>query len=445
MPASAKRPLQMTQASAESCPASATHFGVSLAALACLLGAIAALRHWPADNATRAFILLLAAAVPVGIGDFAILKVHRRASTGLDWSRGLRIDVARALTKLLGLAATLGAIALAYWVFPEYHGSFYDPFFRPLRGYAGLLAAAAVVYVTLVDGLMREPRDAYWQLGRAVLGRFGDARRADLANHARGWLVKAFFLPLMAVYIHDSAARVLDFSLDGATWDNLRLYDFLYDAVFLVDLTFTVVGYSLSLRLADSHLRSAEPTMLGWAVALFCYQPFFSLFERQYVAYRGPGFGRVFADSPTLRAAWAVAIVALIVVYSLTTVTFGWRFSNLTHRGILTNGPYRYTKHPAYLSKNLSWWMTSMPFALAGTPSEALRHSLMLLCINVIYYLRARTEERHLSRDPQYVAYALWMNDHGALRALGRWFPFLRYRPPSADSNLVQKARREAA
>lgn len=57
----------------------------------------------------------------------------------------------------------------------------------------------------------------------------------------------------------------------------------------------------------------------------------------------------------------------------------------------------------------------------------------------------ARTEERHLSRDPQCVAYALWMNDHGALRALGCWFPFLRYRPPSADSNLAQKVGREAA
>jgi hypothetical protein len=32
-----------------------------------------------------------------------------------------------------------------------------------------------------------------------------------------------------------------------------------------------------------------------------------------------------------------------------------------------------------------------------------------------------------LSRDPTYVAYALWMNDHGALRFLGRAFPWLRY------------------
>ena len=412
---------------AGSCPSSATHFGVSLAALACLLAAAVALRRWPVDNSTRVFILLLAAALPVGLGDFAILKVHRRASTGLDWSRGLQFDATRALTKLLGLAVTLGAIGLAYWVFPEYHGDFYDPFFRPLRRYAAPLAAVAVLYVTLVDGLMCNPRDAYWQLGRAALGKFSDLRRADLANHARGWLVKAFFLPLMVAYVHGTAGRVFDFSLDGANWANLRLYDFLHEAVFLVDLTFTVIGYVLSLRLADAHLRSAEPTVLGWAVALFCYQPFYSLWERQYVPYGGPGFEAALSQWPTLRALWAGAIIALVVVYALSTITFGWRFSNLTHRGILTNGPFRFTKHPAYLSKNLSWWMVSMPFALAGPPAETLRHCLMLLCLNAIYYLRARTEERHLSRDPQYVAYALWINEHGAFRALGRWFPFFRY------------------
>jgi hypothetical protein len=54
----------------------------------------------------------------------------------------------------------------------------------------------------------------------------------------------------------------------------------------------------------------------------------------------------------------------------------------------------------------------------------------MLALFNFIYFMRARTEERHLSRDPVYVEYALWMNDHGALRFLGRLFPILKYKPP---------------
>ena len=39
--------------------------------------------------------------------------------------------------------------------------------------------------------------------------------------------------------------------------------------------------------------------------------------------------------------------------------------------------------------------------------------------------------ERHLSRDPTYVAYAEWMNKHGMIAWLGRLIPALRYRAPA--------------
>ena len=45
--------------------------------------------------------------------------------------------------------------------------------------------------------------------------------------------------------------------------------------------------------------------------------------------------------------------------------------------------------------------------------------------------LRARTEEKHLSRDPEYVAYALWMNEHGVLRFLNKLSPALKYKGPA--------------
>lgn len=37
-----------------------------------------------------------------------------------------------------------------------------------------------------------------------------------------------------------------------------------------------------------------------------------------------------------------------MAIYAWATIMFGGRFSNLTHRGIITNGPYPWTKHPAY-------------------------------------------------------------------------------------------------
>jgi protein-S-isoprenylcysteine O-methyltransferase Ste14 len=127
-----------------------------------------------------------------------------------------------------------------------------------------------------------------------------------------------------------------------------------------------------------------------------------------------------------------MAILGLTAVYVWATVIFGARFSNLTNRGIITNGPYRWTKHPAYVAKNLSWWLLAVPFVVRGTVDEVLRHCLLLVALNLIYLMRAKTEERHLSRDPDYVAYALWMDEHSLFRFVQR-VPVLRhlaYRTP---------------
>ena len=102
-------------------------------------------------------------------------------------------------------------------------------------------------------------------------------------------------------------------------------------------------------------------------------------------------------------------------VYAWATTAFGIRFSNLTYRGVLTNGPYAFTRHPAYLSKNAFWWCASMPFVVTGGSAvDAVRNTFFLGCVSAIYFWRARTEERHLlAEDPKYRAYSDWMEAHG--------------------------------
>ena len=412
-------------------PASVTHFGLNLVGLASILGTLFFLRTRSFSLQDNVFALLAAAALPIVALDILVLRVHRRGSTGLDWDKPFTPDYGRVATKLLGLAVTVGLIALGYWSFSEYHGAFYDPFYRGLRRVWLPLVVGAPTYMVLVDGVMIEPRDGYWQVGRAVMGRTGDVTGRVVANHFRTWLVKAFFLPLMLVWMHGESRNLIRFDFSSVDWSNLRLYDFLYSLIFGVDLILATVGYVLSFRVIDTHVRSAEPTMVGWVVALFCYQHFYGLLESQFVRYSSDyAFGSWLAPWPNFRAVWAGTIITLITIYTLATVAFGVRFSNLTHRGILTNGPYRFTKHPAYVAKNMSWWLISIPFVPHTGVLDAIRHSLLLGCINTIYFLRARTEEKHLSRDPTYVAYALWMNDHGALRFLGRLIPALKYKAP---------------
>ncbi|HEY8041783.1 MAG TPA: hypothetical protein VIF15_18395, partial [Polyangiaceae bacterium] len=66
---------------------------------------------------------------------------------------------------------------------------------------------------------------------------------------------------------------------------------------------------------------------------------------------------------------------------------------------------------------------------IAESWDKAVQHCLLLGVINFMYFMRARTEERHLGHDPTYVKYALWMNDHGVLRFLNR-IPGIRYKAP---------------
>jgi protein-S-isoprenylcysteine O-methyltransferase Ste14 len=179
--------------------------------------------------------------------------------------------------------------------------------------------------------------------------------------------------------------------------------------------------YAMSLRATDTHIRSTEPTAVGWLVALICYQPFWSLIGRQYLDYdTAPPWGARFAAIPWLYTLWGCVILGLVAVYAWATIAFGARFSNLTHRGIITVGPYRFTKHPAYLAKNLSWWLISVPFVVDADLAQTIRRCTLLLLLNSIYYLRAKTEERHLSLDPVYVQYARWIEHHGLLRFLDR-------------------------
>ncbi|HEX8513371.1 MAG TPA: isoprenylcysteine carboxylmethyltransferase family protein, partial [Allosphingosinicella sp.] len=135
---------------------------------------------------------------------------------------------------------------------------------------------------------------------------------------------------------------------------------------------------------------------------------------------------------PLLLTITGALLVLLTGVYAWATVAFGIRFSNLTHRGILTHGPYAWTKHPAYVSKNLFWWLATLPFfATTGNMTDMIRNSFVMALVAGVYYWRARTEERHLSADPAYREYAAWMDRNAPLPRLVRTIA-RRPAPPAA-------------
>lgn len=420
-------------------PASATHAGVAWSGAICMLLAVTVLNFWPPVHqiAHLALIVMAATALGVFVPDLLWQKVQRR--TLVAPSAG---SAARVLTKLLGLLGSVGFIALLYWLFPEYasHG-FYANYWAGLRVVLPLWALVSLPYIYWVDRRLREPRDALWQMGRLLTLQWDDVSGRVLGQHLLGWLVKGYYLPLMFTYFCDNLDKLLHYDLNQL--HGFRgVYDWAYFTLYFIDVALVSMTYLMSLKLTDTHIRSTEPSVFGWIAALVCYEPFWSLIGAQYIAYdNGRGWGVWLGGSPGLYALWGSLILLMLVIYVWSTIAFGARFSNLTHRGIITNGPYRYSKHPAYLAKNLSWWLISMPFMLSVSLAQSLRCCLLLCMLNGIYYLRAKTEERHLSLDPVYQQYARWIELRGLLRgldrlpgigALARWRPsFAAYSSPA--------------
>jgi hypothetical protein len=432
----------MTPPAASARPASATHAAVAWSGAICLLLAVTLLNFWQPVHqiAYLALMVMAAAALGVFVPDLLWQKVQRRtlvapAGTAADaWSRSV--------TKLIGLIGSVAFIALLYWLFPEYAiAGFYGNYWQALRVLLPLWALLALPYIYWVDRRLPAPRDALWQMGRLLMLGWRDASGRVIGQHLLGWLVKGYYLPLMFTYFCDNLDKLLHYDLNRLHGFN-GYFDWAYFTMYFIDVALVSMTYLMSLKLADTHIRSTEPSMLGWFTALVCYEPFWALIGAQYLAYdTAPGWGAWFGHTPWLYALWGSMILLLVAIYVWSTIAFGARFSNLTHRGIITNGPYRYSKHPAYLSKNLSWWLISTPFMLSGNAAQSLRACILLCMLNGIYYLRAKTEERHLSLDPVYRQYVLWIEQHGLLRrldripgigALARWRPvFKAYYSPA--------------
>ena len=167
-----------------------------------------------------------------------------------------------------------------------------------------------------------------------------------------------------------------------------------YDIIFAVDCGWALFGYASESRWLGNKTRSVEPTAFGWLVCLACYPPFNNVLGTYLPLENGPQ--RITSD--TWHLVLRGAVVFLFAIYSAATVSFGFKFSNLTNRGIVSRGPYRYVRHPAYLCKCTAWWLEHIP-----TMTLTKAFFLTLLC--GVYALRAWTEERHLGKDPEYLEY----------------------------------------
>lgn len=335
--------------------------------------------------------------------------------------------------------STLSVMGLSFWIvtgLSNFHRSFlhaqwsFEPFGldRTITIYGvlvGLIALYAVVLVPyyaahpwlhsksalFLRGLWftlvrSRPRDMDASAGRMrlpIAHRMSPlARQAGLAL-----LLKFFFAPLMLnwclSHVADVCATLLQLWRTSGAGMPLRmlldtsLFWACFQLILFVDTLLFTLGYLVEAPRLNNRIRSVDPTFFGWFVCLVCYPPF-NDFALRFLEWQSSDFPQFTNDA--VHVAVNVTVLASLGIFSWASIALGWKASNLTNRGIVTRGPYRYVRHPAYAAKNLAWWLGALP-TLAMMISigswQAIAYSLgATFGWTAIYAFRALTEERHL-------------------------------------------------
>ncbi|WP_338243887.1 methyltransferase family protein [Aurantiacibacter hainanensis] len=382
---------------------------------------------WPNDRGrlsgpNAALMAMVLTGLSMAAWSVLVEKVHRNPSTGIDWSRRRPVSEVLdiSITKLAGLWATWFIIGALYMLCRWYWDGNYLFAMRVIGWAIVPLFVLSVPYVIWLDRVMVNPRDHCWHFGAMLVGREAwDGEQVK--KHWRAWIIKGFFSAFMIGILPPGFAAVVETDVSAILSDPVRLGVLLFELLFVIDVQIGTVGYLLTLRPLDAHIRSGNPFLAGWVAALLCYPPFVFGFmgEGGVIQYEHntADWAYWLADTGPLLWVWAAWLVFLTAIYAWATVAFGIRFSNLTYRGVITNGPYRYTRHPAYLSKNAFWWFCYMPFLVTSDSlTDAIRNTVFLGVVSAIYYWRARTEEAHLlAEDPKYRDYYDWMEENGVI------------------------------
>ncbi|AMN47809.1 hypothetical protein ACG33_12015 [Steroidobacter denitrificans] len=282
-----------------------------------------------------------------------------------------------------------------------------------------LLLLLIPAYIVITERLRGKTEDACSSFGAVLRGK----EQWNTATHKTlilSWIVKAFFIPLMYGNLVLACEKLLILGVLP------QMHNWVAWFVVLglcIDLLVGAVGYISAGKLLRTEVISVDDSWLGWVVCLVCYAPFF-----QYVKLLTEQKDELLwtdwlSPEQPLYWIWAALIVSAWTIHWLSFIAFGLRFSNLTYRGLIDRGPYKYCKHPSYLSKNIFWWLNTVPFYGVLSFSDFAANIGGLSLVSLIYYLRAKTEERHLRRFSEYAAYARRLENTSLWLRVRAWMP----------------------
>lgn len=278
-----------------------------------------------------------------------------------------------------------------------------------------IITISIVGYVYFVDRRLLDPEDEYANIGR-MLSKKSAIDKKIVKSFALKTLVKIVFIPYMYSVFLINLTILLN-----TPWQfnpnaiSLLLFNFGIS----IDVLIGIFGYLFSSAIINNQVIDTDSNFLGWLFALLCYPPLLWIMRQANEQQDSLVWYQIIPQDTILYWILFTVINITWIVHWLATFEFGMTFSNLSYRRLIYQGAYRYTKHPAYISKNLYWWLYTLPFmGVVALSPEWWKNILGLTFVSLIYYGRAKSEERHLMKFPEYRQYSEEINKRGIFRWL---------------------------
>jgi protein-S-isoprenylcysteine O-methyltransferase Ste14 len=362
-----------------------------------------------------------------------VLELWRVPTAGSGY--GLRQVFPHAAITWLGTLVGLGVVGIAWSTLTIYRDSYYASFFAtvPLILIGTLFVSPFFIFAA--ETTFGPSARGGYQLGLLLLGRVREINWYYVRDNIIVWLIRGFFLPLNFCELVRTIQifRGNGLSMFHGPWMANEYYFLL--TIYGLILAAVMPGYIFGSRLLRTETSDVSHSWRGWIVTLVCYAPLETAVFKGWFNYNpsnpSPAWSQPWVTHlqylPTILQTVGGAIILFSLVHLWGEAQFGLRSSNLSNRGIITTGAYRFCKHPVYAAKCAVWFLIWLPFLSGTNALDGLRLTILWACICAIYFLRALEEEKLLSSDPAYVAYALWMEKHGMFRDLGAIFPPLKF------------------
>ncbi len=346
----------------------------------------------------------------------------------------------RTITKFYGVLVGIVFIFFVVWLFPAYENATNIARLKE----AALPVLLFVIPVSLLlifvtEFILGEKRDGTYQFG--LLARFR-IRQIDwkiFFDGVREWLLRCFFL-LINFY---AAVWYLSYlrtnGLPDWGGDFVQFITRLDLAIFGLIVFSILPGYIFASRLIGTELKKVDRTWFAWAINLSCYPPLnaaiFGAWVRYVPAsetapiYQGvPAWAyHTLSNLPLLYLVGGI-IIFFALIHLWAEAIVGIRAANMSARGIITTGPFRFTRHPIYVSKCFQWGFLYFPVLNAVGIVSPVQSGILFLLVCAIYAGRALGEEKLLATDDNYVKYALYMDDKSMFAFVGRLFPIMTFR-----------------